>query len=149
MSAAPSIITTPEGSATTCVVACKLPHGLQLQLKNKDGAISATFKAKGSNDARIVGGYGMTEGIPTAFMEEWLRRNAAHPAVLNKSIFMHTSGRSAEAQAKEQRTVRTGLEAINPVDDARAKGLTVDKEAELNYRKQMADNPLRNRQIVE
>lgn len=141
----------PEGSATTCVVGCKLPHGLILELRTKDGGEVVRYTIKGMNDARIFGGYGLTEGIPTDFMEAWLAKNAKHPAVVNKSIFMHSSGRGAQARAKELRNERTGLEAIDPLNtetQSRFK-IAMDKEGERAYRKQIAENPVRNRQIAE
>jgi hypothetical protein len=137
-----------EGSATTCVVGCKLPHGLHLELKNNDGEV-VRFSVKGMNSVRIVGGYGLTDGIPTEFMERWLKKNAKHPAVIGQSIFMHRDGRSAESRAKEGRGIRTGIEPIHPLEDAKRFKIAVDKEAEKAYRQQVAENPVRERQIVE
>lgn len=137
-----------EASATTCVVGCKLPHGLILELKTKDGEV-VRYTVKGMNSARIFGGYGLTEDIPTDFMETWLTRNAKHPAVVNKSIFMHNSGRGAQARAKELREVKTGLEAIHPIEDAGRFKITVDNDSKRAYNKQVAENPMRNRQIQE
>lgn len=139
-----------EASATTCVVGCKLPHGLTLELRAKDGEV-VRYTAKGMNSARIFGGYGLTEGIPTDFMEAWLTKNAKHPAVVNQSIFMHSSGRGAQARAKELREVRTGLDTIDPLNretQTRFK-IAMDKDGERAYRKQIAENPMRNRQILE
>lgn len=138
----------PEASPTTCVVGCKLPHGLKLELRNESGVVQA-HTLKGANDTRIVGGYGLTDGIPTSFMTTWLERNAKHPAVVNGAIFMHDSVRGAESCAREFRELRTGIEAIDPIADARAKGLEIDKDAAAKYRKQQAENPHRNRQRVE
>lgn len=144
----------PEVSASTCIVACKLPHGLVMTILANDGA-KITYELKGTNANRIVGvngcgvGFGLTDNIPTEFMTEWLKRNAKHPAVLNGSVFMHTSEKGAVAAAKERAKVMTGLEPIDPILAARANGLTIDKEAETAYRRQMAENPARGRQIVE
>lgn len=141
---------TLESGATTCIVGCKTPHGLVCQLFSEDGKrVIASHTIKGMNSVRIVGGYGLTDGIPTEFMTEWLKRNAEHPAVANGSVFIHTSVRGAEARAKEGRAIRTGLEAINPLADGKKHGIVVDKESEAAYRKQVAENPMRDRQIVE
>lgn len=143
-----------EASAATCIVGCKLPHGLVLEIRANDGA-RIVHTLNGTNAARIVGangagvGYGLTDGIPTEFMTEWLKRNARHPAVVNGAIFMHTSAKGAEARAREGAKITTGIEPIDPILDARAKGLTVDREAETAYRRQIAVNPERGRQIVE
>jgi hypothetical protein len=139
----------PEAAPTTCIVGCKLPHGLTLELRTDDGKVVGKHTLKGNNAARIVGGYGLTENIPIDFMNEWLKRNAEHAAVKSHAVFIHTNLRGAEARAKEGRELKTGLEPIDPLLDARAKGLTVDKEAEANYRRQRAENPVRNRQQVE
>lgn len=143
----------PEGSATTCVVGCKLPHGLHLDLKGKDG--TTRFTLKGNNASRIVGGYGLTEGIPTDFMQEWLKRNKEHPAVKAGAIFMHTDGASAESRAKEGREIRTGLEPIDPIAEAQRKrppgtvGVDMDADAVAAYERAKKENPVRNRQVVE
>jgi hypothetical protein len=150
----------PEASATTCIVGCKLPHGLKLEIKVNDGAV-VSHTLKGTNASRIVGangagvGYGLTDGIPTDFMLEWFKRNEKHPAVTNGSIFMHTSEKSAVARAREGREIRTGIEPIDPMQDPRfvretdTKKLVLDKDAEASYRKQKLENPARGRQIVE
>lgn len=139
-----------DASATTCIVGCKTPHGLVAQLFSDDGkSVVKSFTIKGMNSARIVGGYGLTDGVPTDFMVEWLKRNAEHPAVKNGSVFIHTSVRGAEARAREGREIRTGLETIDPMRDSRKHGLVVDKESEAAYRKQVAENPMRDRQVQE
>lgn len=141
-----------NASATTCIVGCKLPHGLVCQIFSDDlKSVVESHTIKGMNDVRIVGGYGLTEGIPTEFMTEWLKRNKSHPAVANGSIFIHTSVQGAQARAKEGREIRSGLEAIDPMNrkDSRRHGIVNDKESDAAYRKQVAENPERNRQIVE
>lgn len=135
-------------SATTCVVGCKLPHGLHLDLVNKDGQ-NVRYTLKGANAARIVGGYGFTDGVPTEFMTEWLKVNANHPAVKAGAIFIHNSTKGAEARAREGRDIRTGLEALDPVREAKARGLELDPAAIASYEKQKAENPVRDRQQVE
>lgn len=141
--------TNASNSTTTCVVGCKLPHGLQCELRDKNGNTTDRHVIKGMNDARIVGGYGITQGVPKSFMEEWFKRNFKHPAVVNGMIFMQTDTSSAEAQAKEGRDIRTGLESIDPLKDGTRHGIVMDKESETEYRRQMQDNPVRDRQIVE
>lgn len=148
----PPEVTRPQGSATTCVVGCKLPNGLTVELfEGKGDKRRCVWKQtlKGRNSARIVGGYGLTDGVDTERMQEWLKRNAAHPAVQNGSVFMHTTGQGAQARAREGREIRTGLDAIDPVADAKAKGLELDREAIAAYEKQKAENPMRGRQIEE
>lgn len=133
-------------------VGCKLPHGLRMELKAKDGAITQAFTVVGANHARIIGGYGITEMVPADFVTEWLRRNAKHPAVVNGSIFVHADTKSAEAMAKERgNDIVTGLEAIDPVKTGMLKGADgeVDKAALKKYNEAKAQNPERNRQRAE
>lgn len=137
-----------EASADTCIVGCKLPHGLHLDLRNRDGS-TTRYTLKGANAARIVGGYGFTDGIPTTFMEEWLKRNAKHPAVIQGAIFMHKDKASAEARAREGRDIRTGLEPLDPVAESKKRGIEMDPEAVKNYELAKKQNPVRDRQIVE
>lgn len=150
----------PEATATTCIVGCKLPHGLKLELFDKrastDGkGVPLTRKlvavqiVKGNNAARIVGGYGLTENVPTAFMIEWLKQNAEHPAVSSGAIFMHNNGDGALARAKDGRGISTGLEAIDPIAEAKKFRLEAEPDDVAAYRQQVATNPDRNRQIVE
>lgn len=139
-----------EAAAGYCIVGCKTPHGLICQLFSTDGKnVVASHTIKGMNSARIVGGYGLTDGVPMDFMKAWLEQNAEHPAVKNGAVFIHTNVKGAEVRAKEGRGIKTGLEAIDPLDKARKTGLVIDKESEAAYRKQLAENPLRDRQIQE
>lgn len=139
-----------NNAATLLSVGCKIPMGLHLDLKNKDGTTSARYTLKGSNDMRIVGGYGITENIPADFMTEWLRRNPRHPAVVNKLIFTHAETASAEAIAKEHKGQRSGLEPLDPVSLNMLNGENEepDKKALRLYNDQKKKNPDRSRQIV-
>ena len=148
--------TDPKKSPTTCIVGCKLPHGLVLELfeTDKDGKVirvTGRHTLKGANDSRIYGGYGLTDNIPTDFMEEWFKRNAKHPAVVNHSIFMHSDVNSARSRAKDGRDVNSGLGSINPLDKSTQSRFKIhmDKDGENAYRRQLAENPVRNRQIQE
>lgn len=137
-----------EESSTTCVVGCKLASGLHLDMKDKDGH-NVRYTLKGTNAARIIGGYGLTDGIPREFMEAWLKRNADHPAVKAGAVFMHTKVDSARGIANERREVTTGLEPIDPLRDGKKRGLDMDAAALAAYSAQVENNPSRNRQTVE
>lgn len=139
--------------AKTVSVGCKLPNGIICQIRSKDGqVVIQAHTLKGANDARIVGGYGITDDVPADFMTEWLRLNAKHPAVVNGSIFTHADSKSAEVMAKDRREAKTGLEGIDPVKsgmlDGPVKG-SPDPQALATYNKLKAENPDRNRQRVE
>jgi hypothetical protein len=131
-------------------VGCKLPNGLILDLKTNSGD-AQRVTLKGANAARIIGGYGITENVPAAFMDQWLKKNQRHPAVVNGSIFLHNDTESAEAIAKERRDIATGLDAIDPLKLGMLKGPDgkADPEALKSYNHAKATNPERNRQRVE
>lgn len=123
--------------------------GLHLDIKHKDGT-NTRFSLKGSNDAVIIGGYGITENIPADFMTEWLRRNPKHPAVVNQLIFTHAETASAHAKAKELKGQKSGLEPLDPVGLGMLNGPNdePDKKALRMYETQKAKNPERSRQQV-
>lgn len=129
-------------STTTVVMGCKLPHGYILELGTR------SFRLNGNNSARIVGGYGLTEGVPKDFAEAWLTKNADLAPVKNGLVFIQSSMKEARAEAADRRTLKTGLEPVDPMAKT-PDGAPLDKAAELALRKQRAENPDRNRQIVE
>lgn len=131
-------------------VGCKLPNGMFIDMKDKSGD-ARRVKLNGANDSRIVGGYGLTEGVPADLITEWLKKNAKHPAVMNKHIFVHSETASAVAIAKEHREIQTGIEAIDPVKRGMLNGADgrPDPKALGDYNQQRATNPRRNAQQVE
>jgi len=141
----------------TCVVGCKLPHGLNLDLvvaADSDGKATRTQRIllKGKNASHIIGGYGLTQNVPKEPFERWLKENSQRPFVRNGSVFMESNNERARKAASERRTEKTGLEAIDPLDDkARAVEPEGDdaQKAKRKLLQQRAENPDRNRQIVE
>lgn len=131
---------------STCIVGCKLPHGLNVQLKVSGSLVP--FALKGRNAARIIGGYGLTQGVPRDAMADWLDEHKDMPAVRNKFIFMHSDMASARAHARENEKHTTGLEPIDPMDSKRV-GHSISPEDAKKLTQQRAENPDRNRQIVE
>lgn len=131
-------------------IGCKLPHGLIIEARNNEGEM-VRITLKGANDARIVGGYGITENVSADLWKAWLKKNAKFPAVLNGSVFVHNDLKSAESIAKERRDVSTGFERIDPVKNGMLKGPNGenDEEALKKYREQVGQNPDRNRQRAE
>ncbi|MGO3517881.1 hypothetical protein [Acetobacter cibinongensis] len=91
----------------TVTIACKLPTGLVLTV----GQVSYTLA--GSNSASVLGGYGLTP-VPADFWAAWSGLYAAYPPFRQGLIFAQTTAEKAAAQAQEQASLRTGLEAINP-----------------------------------
>lgn len=139
-----------ETTGSFVTIGCKLPHGLIISARNTEGdTVSLTLK--GANDARIVGGYGITENVPVELWNAWLKKHHKHMAVVNGQLFVHNDLKSAEQIAKERREVTTGFEPIDPIKNGMLKGATgeLDEEALKSYNKQRAENPDKNRQRVE
>jgi len=125
----------------TCIVGCKLPNGLKINLPGVPDPVTL----KGANAARIVGGYGMTPGIPKEAMERWIAEHKDFTYVRNGAVFMERSDKDARAVAKERRGERTGFE---PVDPAKGPAALSPEDAKVLAR-QRAENPDRNRQVDE
>lgn len=123
----------------TVVVACKLPHGLVLQLQREisvsepspsdPGRKVARFERHGETHtlngcarpvgvdgdfAETAGGYGLTFDIPADFWAAWLEQNAELPAVKNGFVFAHERAREVRAKAKAGEAGLSGLEPVNP-----------------------------------
>lgn len=139
-----------EASAQFVTIGCKLPHGLIIEARGNDGEM-VKHTLNGTNAARIVGGYGITENVPGDLWKAWLKKNAKFPAVVNGQVFQHTDLKSAESIARERKDIQTGLEPIDPVKTGMLRGANgeIDEEALKNYRQQVGENPDRNRQRVE
>lgn len=106
----------------TVSVACKLPHGLHIQLrkteKTRDGEISQghgpVVTLKGANHHEAIAGHGITHGVDKEFFDAWLKQESGQPFVKNKLVFAQDREASAVAQAKEQAKNETGFEGIDP-----------------------------------
>ena len=121
----------------TVVVACKLPHGLMLEVvdqsvfKDIDPKVGVVARPPGQrihiagsarpvgvplpeDAAQVVGGYALTPGVSATFWDAWLEQNKDAPFVRNKLIFAHEKAGSAVSEAKENREVRSGFEGMNP-----------------------------------
>jgi hypothetical protein len=122
----------------TVTVACKLPHGLKLRLFNmvdsqepilgggyrtvkvaREMPKSVTLKGWShaqnmAPDAQIIGGYALTPNVDKDFWDAWLAQNQELDAVRNNLIFAHDKSVNAEAESKEKRDVRSGLERLDP-----------------------------------
>lgn len=136
-----------ENSTGVVAIGCKLPCGLIISAKNNEGEM-VHVTLKGANDARIVGGYGITENVSLDLWNAWLKRHHKHAAVANGQVFIHNDVKGAEAIAKERKEVVTGFEPIDPIKNGMLKGANGenDPEALKLYQKQMKENPDRNRQ---
>jgi len=114
------VVKDPSGSKV--LVGCKLPQGLHLHLGE------ARVTLNGTNSARIIGGYGLTE-VDASFMETWLKNHADTRAVKNGFIFVQSKLNDAEAEARDNTENKNGFEGVNPKEPVKGtKGITKIKE---------------------
>lgn len=109
----------PKSSGKLCV-ACKLPHGLQIQFYTKgdpgqppvvDGD---PIKLLGSNHAHAISGYGITTNVDAARFLGWLDQNKSYAPVRANLIFAEDSYDRVRARAIEQARVLSGFEGLDP-----------------------------------
>lgn len=128
-------VLSPDKSATKdggkISVGCKLPHGIELWLnKEAAGPIDPVTHQRpkvfvrdrgpvilnGTNadkkGGRVVGGFGLTEGVDADFMDAWMAQNPNFPAVVNGLIILGKRTNDVRAQAKE----KAGIQGIEPID---------------------------------
>ena len=109
-------------ASDTITIGCKLPHGLHLDV-HTEGQAKKRVTVKGNNSSLVIGGYGITDGVPKEHWEAWLEQHKSHPAVTNSLIFAHTQTNSVKARALEQAELKNGLEGMDPKN--MGKGLEV------------------------
>ncbi len=127
----------PITSSGMCIVGCKLPSGLQLQLSRPEPITEQTpsgsrqitihrkhgdiYFAKGNRvpfgvvpDFLIIHGAALTPNIPRDFMREWMEQNKNSDVVRNQLIFIQNDEPSARDQAKDLESHKSGLEPLDP-----------------------------------
>lgn len=126
----------------TVVVACKQPNGLILRVfdwveyeePNSGGktkkiarqsveageyeihgnAIDMAALQRGEVNHRIVGGYGITHGIPKDFWDRWLEENKDSRIVKNGLVLAWPTEQGAVDESRNREKLRSGLEPIDP-----------------------------------
>ena len=110
--------------AGTVTVACKLPNGIVLDIRDEVGV---TLKAVTLNGSRhrvrpdgmpifaweVHGGYGLTPNVDQEFWDEWSKSNATYGPFKQGLIFALPKLDSAISKAREQEELKTGLEPLN------------------------------------
>jgi hypothetical protein len=141
-------------SRKTVMVACKLPMGIRLHLCRPETARENVLgggvreytlwrrdpnmpvvELKGSNfpygtvpEHQIVGGYGLTV-IDADFWEAWCRQNPTSLLLRNKLLFAYEHQHDAQDAARDHKTVKSGLEAIDRDKPLRGgRGLVLTRE---------------------
>lgn len=94
--------------SNTVTVACKLPHGLDLE---EYGVV-----LNGSNhpSALQAGGFGITEDVPRDAMVAWRDTHKTYTPVAKGLIFFDSKTDAVAAQARERSAVRSGFEVLDP-----------------------------------
>lgn len=102
-----------SNSTATVTIGCKLPHGVHLDL-TEHGKPHRRYRIRGTNASGIIGGFGLTEGVPRDFWIEWLEKHKALDFVKNGLIFAYEEAASARDRAKDSAEIQNGLEPIDP-----------------------------------
>ena len=140
--------TPPEGYDEKVIVACKVPlPWLELQLEaqrehvetGKYGSKTTTIWEKVGDPVRIRGtaypaaqapegfpdrpekmfGFALNRNISKAFWDKFVEQKAEWPPIKNGFIFAFKRIEDVKARASENRGLLSGLEPMNPKDDAR------------------------------
>jgi hypothetical protein len=136
----------PRASGATVTVGCKVGLGMYLQLQNrreetedtpggtrkrvyhdKVGVryhVAGPERPRGSPPAGykmpiVVSGAALTSNIPADFWDKWLEQNKDAPYVTGGFVFAHSRRSDVADEAREKVGLTTGLEPLNPENDAR------------------------------
>lgn len=129
----------PKETKEVIAVGCKLPHGIHMDMHRKGQPIERVT-LKGTNSLQqgalikvsMIGGFAVTENVPKAFFEAWMKDHEEHPAVKNGLIFHHKQLASVVDMGKERENdVFSGLDPIDPKNTG-VKGIqtATDKDPE-------------------
>ena len=124
--------------AETVSIACKLPHGLIMQLQRQNEVRDPTMaspdrtvkvwqkvgdqitirgfakRVDQPSDTLVIGGFAITSNVDAAFAKEWFAQNKEHPSVKGGFIYIHGEQKNVEGYAKAHADLESGLEATNP-----------------------------------
>lgn len=105
-------------------VGCKLPNGLHLDIRTpkpegwKNGdpqpLVAQRITLKGQNEARVIGGAGVTENVPKDVFDRWMAEHKDFAPVAKGLIFVHSKTAVVESMAAERADLKTGFEAPDP-----------------------------------
>lgn len=98
----------------TVTVACKLPHGLHLDLKGRERVTVRGTAVPFGTAAHDIGGFALTPNVDADFFAAWLEAYKNLEVVKRRLIFAYPKTQDATAQALELRDERSGLEPLDP-----------------------------------
>lgn len=99
-------------------VACKLPHGLILELPNAE-----PVRLNGANHPEAIAGFGIT-AVDKDFFEAWKTAHKDFAPLVKGLIFAQDRADSIRAEAKDKAALKTGLEGLDP--EAPAPGIQAE-----------------------
>lgn len=102
-------------STKMVVVGCKLPNGLLCERGARDDDNYYSVRLNGSNDSRVIGGYGITPDVPADFWDWWVKKHARLEFVRKGQVFVEGDLASAQDHAEERAEVKTGMEPLDPL----------------------------------
>lgn len=106
--------------AEIVLVACRLPHGLHLDLADFNAATQRYIRKnrvtlRGAARASIAGAPGITP-VPAEHWSEWKKRYADHPAFKSGAIFVTKNESDALLEGRSRESEKTGFEQAKPTD---------------------------------
>lgn len=105
-------------STKTISVGCKLPNGLLCEMGKVGDSNYTVVRLNGSNDATIVGGFGITEHVSEEFWNAWVKKHKGMAFVRKGLVFAMGDVASARDHATDHATTRSGFEALDPLAGA-------------------------------
>lgn len=114
----------------TVIIGCKTPNGFWMEHEGVKVKINGTQ----SEDGFIMVEKGLTVGITydvdKSLWDAWRTKFASHPLCAEQFVFEAKSESSAKAQAKETKSLKTGLEQKTPAELEKVAGAKKDQSAD-------------------
>jgi hypothetical protein len=117
------------------VIACRLPHGLLLELGQQGAENYQSIKingihsvdSSGKPSSLVVNGHAFTQ-VPEAFWNDWRKAHQGAPYLKNRMVFAEdTLDAAHRATTLAESKGKTGFEPLSP--DAPPSDIVVDAEA--------------------
>lgn len=107
----------PTSTGQFVTVGCKLAAGFIMEIGSREEDTYWSMKLNGVNSARVIGGFGITEGVPAERWEVWAKKMERFKMMKNGLIFK-MEGKADEASwrdaGKEMKDQKTGTERLDP-----------------------------------
>ena len=89
-------------------IGCRLPHGIVLEVGGK------IINILGLNRSLVIGAEYMANEVDSALWNAWAKENEGSKLLTSGALFAASSEKDAKAKAKELKSVKTGLEPVDP-----------------------------------